>query len=175
MRNACARAVVFTAVVVSLAACGSSSTSQQEQDRRAEEYARSFGIDADVKTNPDGSKAVTVNQGFGGLSSQSGTNVSLPEGFPEDVPVYPQANLYSASQMPGLGFMVQGRSSEAVDKVSAFYKSEMTGRGWTEDGSQQTPAMHMAQYKKGERTASVTLLPDGDGTTIQLTVMASGQ
>jgi len=147
----------------------------QEADRRAEEYARSFGIDADVQTNADGSRSVTVNQGAGGITSQAGTNVALPDGFPDDVPVYPQASLFSASQVPGLGFMVQGRSSDTVDKVGAFYASEMRGRGWTEDGSTQTSAMQAAQYKKGNRTASVALLPGDDGTTIQLTVMAAPQ
>lgn len=165
--------VALAAIATILAACGSGSTSQAEQDRRAEEYARSFGIDASVRTGADGSRSVTVNQNLGGLTAQTGTNVALPEGFPDDVPVYPQANIVTASQLAGQGFMVQGRSADAIDAIGAFYSSGMTGRGWTQDSAQRTPAMHIAQYSKAGRTASVSLVPDKDGTTIQLTVMGS--
>lgn len=153
-----------------LAACGSGSQSRAEQDQRAEEYAKSFGVDVDVQTRADGSRSVTVDRSVGGMTAQAGSNLSVPAGFPDDVPVHPSINIASSGQLPGTGFMVQGQSPENIEAVASFYSTEMTSRGWAQDGDQQTPAMRMLQFKKRNRTVNLSLISNGGGTTVQIMV-----
>ena len=117
------RSVVVATIAVLLAACGAGSQTQEEKDRRAEEYAQSFGVDAKVATSPDGTKSVAIDRVTGGLTAQGGSNLRLPAGFPDDIPMYPQLNIFAASQLPGGGFMVQGQTPDGVNQVAEFYLS----------------------------------------------------
>lgn len=165
------RLLTLLIAVVSITACGREPGSSAEQDRKAEEYAKSFGAKVDVQTRTDGTTSVAVDRSLGAMKAQVGTDLAVPEGFSKDVPVFPGLKIASASQMPGMGFMIQGRSSAALPSVAGFYAAEMKAQGWAAERSQQTPAMHMYQFKKGERTASVTFFPDGEGTTVQIMAM----
>ncbi len=162
--------IVVVVVALQMSACGSGSQSTTEQDRRAEEYARSFGANVDVQTNADGTRSVTVDRSTAGVTAQAGSNLSVPAGFPDDVPLYPQLKLISANQMPGMAMMIQGQTPDAPDKVSAFYSSQMVTNGWTVDASQDSAALRVLQFKKGERMAGVMVIPGQAGTTVQVTV-----
>jgi hypothetical protein len=162
---------VLSVVVIFLAACGPGEQTRTEQDRQAEEYAKSFGIDANVSSNPDGTKTVAVDRNMGGLAVQGGSNLSLPAGFPDDIPMYPEINIFTASQMPNQGFMVQGQTPDAVEKVAEFYVARMTSSGWTHQApAQQVPTMRVLPFRKDSRTATINLI-GGQGTTVQLTTL----
>jgi hypothetical protein len=159
--------------VMLLAACGPGERTQSDKDRQAEEYAKSFGVDAKVSSNPDGTKTVAVDRSTGGLALQGGANLPLPAGFPADIPMYPQVNIFAASQMPSQGFMVQGQTADAVEKVAEFYVTQMTSSGWTHEApAQSAPTMRILPFKKDNRTTTINLIA-GQGTTVQLTTMVT--
>ena len=162
---------VGVAAMVLLAGCGGGGQTQEGKDRQAEEYAKSFGVDAQVTTNADGTKSVAIDRSIGGLAAQGGSNLAVPAGFPDDIPMYPQLNIFAASQLPSDGFTVQGQTSDSVEQVAEFYVARMTSSGWThEPPAQQAPTMRMVPFKKGNRTASISLI-SGQGTTVQLMTM----
>ncbi len=104
------------------------------------------------------------------MAAQGGSNLAVPTGFPDDIPMYPQINIVAASQMPSQGFMLQGLTSDTVDQVAAFYVARMTAAGWTHESPQQAANMKVLPFKKDKRTASVNLI-GAQGTTVQLTTM----
>lgn len=161
-----------------LAGCDDSSSSQAKQDRQAEAYAASMGVDAKVKTNADGTRNVAVNHNLGamgGMKAQTGNNLSLPAGFPSDVPIYSGMKIQSAVEMPQLGFMVQGQAPDGSDAIADFYRAQMLANGWTDaTPATQSPAMRQLAFKKGERNAGINLIPSGTGTMVQLSAARQG-
>ena len=160
-------------IAVLLAGCGTGSQTQEEKDRQAEQYAKSFGVDAQVSTNPDGTKSVAIDRSIGGLAAQAGSNLAVPAGFPDDIPMSPQLNIVTAGQLPSDGFTIQGHTPDSVEQVAEFYVARMTSSGWThEQPAQQPPGMRVLPFKKDDRTASINLI-GGQGTTVQLTTMVT--
>lgn len=157
-----------TAAALALAACGAPAQSEAESQRAAEDYAASFGIDADISTTADGSERVEIRSATGGLS---GSNLAVPDDFPTDVPIYPDLNI-SAVNNVGPTRMIQGIARNSVEEVATFYLAQMPARGWTASGDEQpTPAMRMMQFTKGERTAGVSITATGPGASVALTTM----
>jgi hypothetical protein len=167
------QSVGIVAIVLLLAGCGGGTPSQEEKDRQAEEYAKSFGVDANVSTGADGTRSIVIDQSLGGQTAQAGSNLPLPAGFPDDVQMYPQLNIFAASRLPSAGFMVQGQTSDSMEQVAEFYVSRMNSSGWTQEApAQQAPNMKMFAFQKDKRTTSISLIA-GQGTTVQLTTIAT--
>jgi len=165
------RFVCAVTTVVVLAGCGEGRQTQDEKDRQAEEYAKSFGVDAKVTTSADGTKSVAIDRSMGGMAMQGGSNLRLPAGFPDDVPMYPELNIVSSAQLPG-GFTIQGQTNDSLDQVAEFYVGRMASSGWShEPPAQQPPTMRMLPFSKDNRTTSVSLIA-GQGTTVQVVSMA---
>jgi hypothetical protein len=158
----------------SLSGCGNSAPTQAEQDRKAEDYAKSFGVDASVSTRPDGTKSVVIERNAGGLTSQAGSNLGVSPAFPKDIPVYPQLNIFTSGELPNQVHMLQGQSTDSADRIAEFYVAQMKTNGWTEQPpAGQAPGMRTLQFQKGNRTASINLIT-GQGTTIQIMASAGG-
>ena len=54
--------------------------------------------------------------------------VALPEGFPKDAPVYPGAKVLNTTKNAD-GMFVVLQTTDAKDKVSAFYKEKLKANG----------------------------------------------
>lgn len=160
------RKLIAILPVLALALASCDDAQKKAEDVAAEQYAKAMGVDADVSTNADGSKNVTVNHG--GTTVSTGNNVSVPSDFPRDFPVYPGVRIAAASSMPGQGFLVQGVSKDKMDVIGNFYASRMKAEGWTNAGTVQMPEMHALQFEKAGRSATVTLTKDNEGTLVQL-------
>lgn len=160
-----ATALSGAALLLTLAACGQPDAGDA-REKQLEEYAASYGVDADVKVDEAGNvSSVAVGNALGG---QSGTGLTLPPGFPEDVAVHPSANLVAVSPLPG-GFAVQGVSTTSADELAAWHRGEMQRLGWTEantgnGGTQLT-------FDKPGRQTSVTLIPAGAEVSVQIMTM----
>lgn len=173
MRLTCKMLLSILLAVGLVSGCGNGVQTQTEQDRQAEDYARSFGVDATVSTRPDGTQSVVMENSAGGISTQAGSNLAVPASFPKDVPLYPQLNLISASELPNQGSMLQGQSSDSADQVAEFHIARMKDQGWTDQSAAApSPAMRSLQFRKDNRTASINLITTDTGTTVQL--MTSG-
>jgi len=147
-----------------LAGCG-----QDSADTAAEKIAKAHGVDMDI--DRDGDKATYTMAGPDGSKVQVGENLTVPDGFPDDVAVYPELKIVSASSMPQ-GFMLHGQTSDGVEKVAGFYLDKMASGGWAKEGEfSQGDAMRTISFKKEARTATVNVIKGDDGTTVQLTAM----
>jgi uncharacterized lipoprotein len=144
-----------------LAGCG-----QDAADTAAEKLT---GVDIDR----DGDKATYTMEGPDGTKVQVGDNLTVPDGFPDDVSVYPDMKLISSSTIPN-GFMVMGQTGDSVDKVAGFYTDKMTSGGWEKESEMTQPDMRLLTYKKEGRNASVTVVKADDGTTVQLSTTKAG-
>lgn len=150
-----------------LAGCDGGPQTETQRQQAMEDYAASFGVDVDVSANADGSETVAVNTGLGGVG---GSNLALPDGFPDDVPVYPAINIFATGAL-GQGHMIQGQAPDGLAAVTDFYMTRMAADGWTnESDAQALPGMRMLQFAKDGRAATINLIENDPGTTVQMTV-----
>jgi hypothetical protein len=129
--------------------------------------------DAEV-TVKEGSDTVdiTVKGEEGTATYSSGAGVELPSGFPEDVPTYPDMKLeFSGTQ--GSMYTINGRTSDAMAKVTEALKAKAADEGWSEvmtmsqPGAEGKPGMMMS-YTKADRVLNLVLATEDDGTMISI-------
>jgi len=124
-----------------LAACDEDATQSRESE--LEDYAHAHGVDADVEAGESGEvRSVTVNQGAGKV----GSNLALPDDFPDDVPVYENLKLHAVTPIPGGGPSLSGIAGGDLGEVARF-----TLRRWLRtDG--WTPRRHRQRQASGHRS-----------------------
>ncbi|MCX5759060.1 MAG: hypothetical protein NTU83_11240 [Candidatus Hydrogenedentes bacterium] len=122
----------------------------------------------------DGQTTMTSQEG--GAKSVVGKGAKVPDTFPKDIPVYAGVEVTMASENAAdKSFMVQAATKDAVDVVSAYYKKELAGKGWTESQTVNQagpPPMQMLTYAKGDRELMV-MIQAADKTTM-LTLQTHG-
>ncbi len=120
-----------------------------------------------------GSANIRVSTEEGDIEVSSGENAKLPEGMPEDIPIYPDMKIsLSQRQSQDNAYSVIGVSQEASDKVAAWYKKEAAAQGWSETSSQEmdmgTMKMHTFAFEKDGRQLSVNVMRQEGATQIQI-------
>jgi hypothetical protein len=103
------------------------------------------------------------------IKAASGSDVSLPEGFPDDVPIYPKATILSSVTV-GDTMTVSLRTSGSAKDVETFYKQKLKDGGWESKSSLDMPQMKMLQAAKKRRTLNVVISAESDHTIISLSV-----
>lgn len=93
--------------------------------------------------------------------------------LPEDVPIYPSALPISSMSSPTRGTIVNLRSQDGVDLISAWYGKELPERGWLLEGQSGAANSHLVTAVKQERRATVLITGTADGAQILLTVLGS--
>jgi len=127
----------------------------------------------DVTYKADGD-SFTMTTPEGTLTTSSGKSAKVPDGFPKDVPIYPGAEVVSATSMAQMGMAsVQLSTGDGVAKVAAYYKRELAAKGWNEvtamsQGGAQ--AMEMLSCSKGETVATVMAVAEEGKTIISVTI-----
>jgi hypothetical protein len=84
-------------------------------------------------------------EGVSFTDSKTGESVSfgeqkIPDNFPKDFPIYPGAKPAGTmsggnTQKDSIGFWVIFSSGDSVDKVKAYYDTELKAKGWTIDSN----------------------------------------
>jgi hypothetical protein len=131
------------------------------------EKAVSTGLEkaTGVKVDESG-KSVTITGKDGKSATITGSEGELPADLPSDVPTY-EGTVKSGGTMEGNGaktwtFTIIGSSD--VKTVAAWYKDELTKKGWTVDSStvmeSDGKASGGVSAKKGDLSIFVTLSPD---------------
>lgn len=128
--------------------------------------------DSGVNVNPaSGSVSVT---GKDGESASFGKNVSIPSGFPSDVPIYEPSDVIAAAKVKE-GYAVSLITQDSVEKVSAYYQKELKAKGWTtgdSSGEFNFNGGSVSSFEKGSNTLGVIIASDtktNNGTSITLT------
>jgi hypothetical protein len=102
----------------------------------------------------------------GGSTSSSGTGgnldpqVSMPSGFPADLPIYPGARLTGA--VKGTSWIMTWETADDPAKVQAFYSTQLNQGDWEIRSSDSTTGGWGASFtRKSDTTVSGTLALSG--------------
>lgn len=95
--------------------------------------AQNAGVNVNTKTGTVTTKDANGNT----TTTQTGSNVSLPSGFPSSMPIYPGAKLVSALKQNQSDYYVSATSTDKSEKVAEYYKSELVKNGWTIDSTSE--------------------------------------
>jgi len=122
----------------------------------------------------DDSYSMVVSGKDGEVKMTSGSAAKLPENFPLDVPTYPGMNLiFAQSMQENETFNLQATSSDPIGKISDYFKTETTAKGWTETNTldQNTEGTQVKMYSgsKGDRGLNIVLSTEESGTSITIT------
>lgn len=138
--------------------------------RKSTTYTAPDGIRATVTQGGNGTEVVI--QGKDGATmriAENGAGVSLPDGFPKDVPIYKGAVVVTSVDTKE-GKQVSLRTPDALGKVVDFYKAELAKNGWEVESSMNSGDMGMCNAKKGDSEVVASAFKDGENTMISLMV-----
>jgi len=97
----------------------------------------------------------------------------LPEGFPSDFPLYPDAKTKSSIMVRDKALVVLSSAAPMAD-VLALYREQLPSQGWTVDAVNEIHRGAQVSVKahKGLRNVTVNLGPDkaGGGTEIGVAI-----
>lgn len=108
---------------------------------------------------------VTIKTKDGGVVV--GGTVSLPKGFPADVPIYPGGKLESALTVQN-AFQVTFTTSDPFAKVLSFYEEKM--KGWKSVAQQNTAEGGTQIWQQEGRTVTLNAAPADGKTSVSLSV-----
>jgi hypothetical protein len=99
---------------------------------------------------------------------------TIPENFPKDVPVYSPSQIRMTQVVDENKSVISLTTSDDIEKVTAFYKKELTKQGWTIKNEMSMGAMSLIQGEKEKRVLNLTVNKKEGETTVSLVVGASG-
>jgi len=132
-------------------------------------------------TGPEGEKATVRQDGDGAgitIEGKQGekvqiaageAGVSLPDGFPKDVPVYPGATVIASATAKNM-MNVSLQTTDQPQQVKTFYQEKLKQNGWETQSTMNVPQGTMLHATKDQRTQMVTITRDEDKTVIALVV-----
>ena len=150
--------------------CGNS----VEEKAVEKKIEKETGAKAEVDLSDQGMKMTGTSEGEK-FSVTTGEATEIPKDFPEDVPLYQPARAVSAVVVAG-GYSVTLTTPDAVDKVAANYKAQMTAQGWAEQATMNMGGQTVLVYGKEEgRVVNIAVMPVEGATTITVTVATEQQ
>lgn len=150
--------------------CGNS----VEEKAVEKKIEKETGAKAEVDLSDQGMKMTGTSEGEK-FSVTTGEATEIPKDFPEDVPLYQPARAVSAVVVAG-GYSVTLTTPNAVDKVAANYKAQMTAQGWAEQATMNMGGQTVLVYGKEEgRVVNIAVMPAEGATTITVTVATEQQ
>ena len=126
------------------------------------------------RTNTNDSGTVTMHSEDGAISIQTGSETQLPENFPNDVHIYPNATILTAFTTPEstmLGF----ETEDAIKTVAEQYQAKMLENGWVEKSTLNMKEVIMAAFSKKERVATLIIAANDTSTQFSITLTSEAQ
>jgi hypothetical protein len=145
-----------------LAACGSPETNDQAIENNANE-----GTDFNIGVETDARVHIVTSSGRGDSGNR------LPENWPDDVPVYPDAKVvYSAAVttegQDGLALTLS--TSHTLAQVVKFYNETLAAKGWTALSTLESGGTSIIGAEKGDRVFAASITNTGGQTMISVGV-----
>jgi hypothetical protein len=162
-------ATAFGLVALLAIACGRESDSSPPVVQGAEPTAEPAPAVVAEAPPPDASAAPAAAVPAVRDSAFAGESQQLA--LPPDVPIYPSALPLSSMASPTRGTIVNLRSQDGVDLVSAWYGKELPERGWLLENQSGAANSHLVTAVKQGRRATVLITGSPDGAQILLTVL----
>jgi hypothetical protein len=123
-----------------------------------------------VDVDKDGEK-VTITSEEGEFSFEEGG--SLPDNFPSDFPIYPDAKLASSWTASGDdtdGLSLIWETEDSVSKVSNYYEGELEDAGWTLSFTSETEDSTTFAFEKNDASGFIGITVEESKTVISLTL-----
>jgi hypothetical protein len=162
MRSVAALASVALILTPALASCG------QVAEKAAEQAAeQAIGGDVDVT---DGGVTVTDEDGN---QMAAGENVTIPDNWPAEVPVYDGGTLQVVTVQADGSASAMWATDGTPQEAATAYAEALTSAGFTEDSTSNMGGMIVNMYTGNGFEVSLNAL-DADGTTnLMVTVQKS--
>lgn len=166
VRRATMRATTVVAIAAVLTACGS--VKENVEDRVARELVEEALGDG-VELREDGYTVTDDDGRTIDVGSQS-----LPDAWPADLPVPSSGTIVTSiaeEREDGTEIAAMLEFTESLDEVRAEVESTLAGSSWTPDGEPSTMDAEGVRawgqaYVSGENRTEVTVVDDGNGTTV---------
>ncbi|MHB0956789.1 MAG: hypothetical protein ACYC0X_12700 [Pirellulaceae bacterium] len=138
-------------------------------ERSIESQMAEAGGNADVHIGDD-SVSFKIQDEKGNANVEIGQNTKLPEGFPQDVPLYPKMTLMMANaQTENERFFLVGTSSDAPEQIATYYKQAAAKNGWEEQNSmEQEDQMRGLTFQKAGRNLEIIAVVTDEGTSLNI-------
>jgi len=95
-----------------------------------------------------------------------GSDISLPDDFPTDFPVYDgDLTIISAANIPEQGVSLMFSSEDSLKQIATWYEDELTSDGWTRDQGYDLQGRLVESYVKDNLRMTVSLAQDAGITT----------
>lgn len=95
----------------------------------------------------------------------------LPEGFPEDIPLYKGAEHVRSEVLADSLPSVWIDSADSVETIGTFYQEALTGAGWIDRGGTDDPSGgKVMNFRRGEHRLTVKLTKKPEFTRIRLSI-----
>ncbi|MFO8057201.1 MAG: hypothetical protein R6V10_07910 [bacterium] len=119
-----------------------------------------------VARSKDGEK--TAEMSFGGSE--------LPDGFPEEFPLYEGeiANSVKSSSGDGTGYSITMVTDDPVDDVYSWYKKNLSDKGYEIKSSVSMPGIKSLQFQSGERAGTIMVQKDNENVNVVISMTTSG-
>jgi len=131
--------------------------------KKAVEETTGVSVDKD-------NESVKVKTKEGEAEIQAGEN-KLPDGFPEDFPIYEDAKITSSSKISteqGTSFTVQLETDDDKSTVADYYKNALPDSGYKVQATAETPEGVMYSL---EKSGMVQVVVVEGKTTVQITLV----
>lgn len=157
--------IIVVALALGLVGCKSI------EDKIGEEIGEELiggAVGGDVEVDDD---SVTIETEEGDVTISDDTG-KIPDGFPDDFPLYDGYALDGASSIAGGGtttYYVNMTSEDEVKDIYDWYKAEFADAGWEISGdviySDSSSSSGMLTAKKDKMEATVSMTSEAEGTT----------
>jgi hypothetical protein len=124
--------------------------------------------------------SVSVADGKDGAQSihavgKDGSSIDIQKGkkitdYPGDVPLYEATSVMDIKAGQKNARSVMLKSSDSIDKISGFYKTQLESKGWKVETSMNMDKMVMYKASKDNRDLVVQIGSDSDGSSISQTL-----
>lgn len=160
--------IILAAIVVTAVILGGILYRETKDSIVGNIFSRLTGEAIDV--DKDGEKT-TVTLKEGEFSFEEGG--SLPDNFPSDFPIYPEAELASSWMAKGNdtdGLSLIWETEDSVGRVSNYYERELEDAGWTLSFTSETEDSTTFAFGKNDVSGFIGITIEESKTVISLTL-----
>lgn len=150
-------------------ACSERGTGEGSKSEAGETVESAIEADAGSRVEVD-DKGVRI-RGQGDrkdYSFASGGKVTVPERFPDDVSLYPGAEVRMAQMQLKSDLTITFETPDHRDRVLAFYRDDAAANGWTLLSEATLEDEIFLAYGKERKALTVSADPEGDRTFISI-------
>ncbi len=161
--------IAVCVLFLALSACGSGKSDEEKAEDIAESILESAtGGNVDIDIDEDGKKGEITIKTEDGELTVSGNKTELPDDFPSDVYVV-------KGEIQGVGAMSSKEGNvvtfgvltdEDFTEVADVIKKEMESNSWKSTMDMNTEEGGMQMYTKDEKSATITVTKQTDGTEV---------